>query len=182
MQRGQMPPAELDEALQVLVERAEGLARLVQRFEAVIEAGLTEWLNISELVAEVAERDPRIVVEVPRAPAMITLNRTAGLRILEELVDNALAFSPADGVVTLRVTTADGIEVRVIDQGPGVDADAAARIFEPLEQAEHLQTRSHQGIGIGLSLARMSAHAMDGDVILEDTGQQGSTFLWRIGS
>ena len=61
MQRGQMPPAELDEALQMLVERAEGLARLVQRFEAVIEAGLTEWLNVSELVAEVAERDPRIL-------------------------------------------------------------------------------------------------------------------------
>jgi signal transduction histidine kinase len=182
MQRGQMPPAELDEALQVLVERAEGLARLVQRFEAVIEAGLTEWLNVSELVAEVAERDPRIVVEVPRAPAMITLNRTAGLRILEELVDNALAFSPADGVVTLRVDTEDGIAVRVIDQGPGVDADAAARIFEPLEQAEQLQTRHHQGIGIGLSLARMSAHAMDGDVVLEDTGPEGSTFLWRIGS
>jgi signal transduction histidine kinase len=182
MQRGQMPPAELDEALQVLVERAEGLARLVQRFEAVIEAGLTEWLNVSELVAEVAERDPRIVVEAPRAPAMITLNRTAGLRILEELVDNALAFSPADGVVTLRVSTEDGVAVRVIDQGPGVEADAAARIFEPLEQAEQLQTRHHQGIGIGLSLARMSAHAMEGDVVLEVTGPQGSTFLWRIGS
>ena len=61
----------------------------------------------------------------------------------------------------------------MIDQGPGVEADAAARIFEPLEQAEQLQTRHHQGIGIGLSLARMSAHAMDGDVVLEDTGPRG---------
>ena len=161
MQRGQMPPSELDEALEVLVERAEGLARLVQRFEAVIEAGLTEWLNVTELVTEVAATDPRIVVEVPRAPAMTTLNRTAGLRILEELVDNALAFSPTDGVVTLRVSTNDGLEVRVIDQGPGIDPDATTRIFEPLEQAEHLQTRIHQGIGIGLSLARMS-RARDG--------------------
>ena len=182
MQRGQMPPSELDEALEVLVERAEGLARLVQRFEAVIEAGLTEWLNVTELVTEVAATDPRIVVEVPRAPAMTTLNRTAGLRILEELVDNALAFSPTDGVVTLRVSTNDGLEVRVIDQGSGIDPDATTRIFEPLEQAEHLQTRIHQGIGIGLSLARMSAHAMDGDVLLEDSGPQGSTFLWRIGA
>jgi len=80
------------------------------------------------------------------------------------------------------VTTDDGLEVRVIDQGPGVDPDATTRIFEPLEQAEHLQTRVHQGIGIGLSLARMSAHAMDGDVVLENTGPHGSTFLWRIGA
>ena len=137
---------------------------------------------MTELVTEVAATDPRIVVEVPRAPAMTTLNRTAGLRILEELVDNALAFSPTDGVVTLRVSTNDGLEVRVIDQGPGIDPDATTRIFEPLEQAEHLQTRVHQGIGIGLSLARMSAHAMDGDVLLEDTGPDGSTFLWRIGA
>jgi signal transduction histidine kinase len=182
MQRGQMPAGDLDSALQTLVERAEGLARLVQRFEAVIEAGLTEWLNVSELATEVAARDPRIVVELPAGPAMTTLNRTAGTRILEELVDNALAFSPVGGLVTLRVSTDDGLAVRVIDQGPGVDPDAATRIFEPLEQAEHLQTRVHQGIGIGLSLARMSAHAMDGDVVLEHTGPDGSTFLWRIGA
>jgi two-component system sensor histidine kinase GlrK len=177
-----MPEADLDIALETLVERAEGLARLVQRFEAVIEAGLTEWLNVSELAVEVAARDPRIVVEVPTSPAMTTLNRTAGLRILEELVDNATAFSPPEGIVTVRVSTEDGLEVRVIDQGPGIDLDAVTRIFEPLEQAEHLQTRVHQGIGIGLSLARMSAHAMDGDVILERTGPDGSTFLWRIGA
>jgi DNA-binding NarL/FixJ family response regulator len=182
MQRGQMPPGDLDDALRTLVERAEGLARLVTRFEAVIEAGLTEWLNVNDLATEVAARDPRVVAELPNAPAMTTLNRTAGLRILEELVDNALAFSPPDGVVTVRVSIEGGLSVRVIDRGSGVDPGAVTRIFEPLEQAEQLQTRIHQGIGIGLSLARMSAHAMDGDVILERSGPDGSTFLWRIGA
>jgi len=111
---------------------------------------------------------------------MTTLNRTAGLRILEELVDNALAFSAPDGVVTVRVTN-DGVPtVRVIDHGPGIDPEAVARIFEPLEQAEHLHTRTHQGVGIGLSLARMSAHAMNGDVVLESTGPTGSTFTWTL--
>jgi signal transduction histidine kinase len=38
----------------------------------------------------------------------------------------------------------------------------------------------HQGVGIGLSIARMSALAMDGDVVLEDTGPEGSTFIWRL--
>jgi K+-sensing histidine kinase KdpD len=68
----------------------------------------------------------------------------------------------------------------VIDQGRGIDESALARIFEPLEQAEHLSTRTHQGIGIGLSLARLSAHAMGGDVTLERTGPGGSTFLWSL--
>jgi len=180
LRRGAMPAGDLEDALDTLVERAEGLARLVQRFEAVIEAGLTEWLNVTSLANEVAARDPRIRIEAPQAPAMTTLNRTAGLRILEELVDNALAFSAPDGVVTVRVTN-DGVPtVRVIDHGPGIDPEAVARIFEPLEQAEHLHTRTHQGVGIGLSLARMSAHAMNGDVVLESTGPTGSTFTWTL--
>jgi signal transduction histidine kinase len=180
MQRGQLPAEDLDEALDTLVLRAEGLARLVQRFEGVIEAGLTEWLNVTDLVREIASTDPRITVEADSGPAMTTLNRTAGLRILDELVANALAFSPPDGTVTLQVSRGDGVAVRVIDQGPGIAEASLPRIFEPLEQAEHLSTRVHQGIGIGLSLARLSAHAMGGDVTLERTGPDGSTFLWSL--
>ena len=180
MQRGQMPPAELEEALRTLVERAEGLSQLVKRFEAVIEAGLTEWLNVADLAREIASRDPRIRVEADETPAMTTLNRTAGSQILEELIDNALAFSPPEGTVTVRVTRTDTVEVRVIDQGPGIAPEAQTRIFEPLEQAEQLHTRTHQGIGIGLSLARLSAHAMGGDVVVEHTGPEGSTFLWTL--
>jgi signal transduction histidine kinase len=180
MQRGQLPPGELDEALRTLVERAEGLAALVKRFEAVVEQGLTEWLNVTDLAREIAGRDHRIRVEADDVPAMTTLNRAAALRILEELVDNALAFSPEDGVVTIRVDRDEPIEVRVIDHGPGIDPDGLARIFEPLEQAEELHTRKHQGIGIGLSLARLSAHSMGGDVTVEQTGPEGSTFLWTL--
>ncbi|HEY5859207.1 MAG TPA: ATP-binding protein, partial [Actinomycetota bacterium] len=66
------------------------------------------------------------------------------------------------------------------DRGAGVDPQALHRIFEPLEQAEDLNTRTHQGVGLGLTLARMSANAMDGDVVLESTGPEGSTFLWTV--
>jgi signal transduction histidine kinase len=68
----------------------------------------------------------------------------------------------------------------VVDRGTGVAEDALERIFEPLEQAEELHTRTHQGVGLGLTVARMSARAMDGDVTLEETGPHGSVFLWRV--
>jgi signal transduction histidine kinase len=71
-------------------------------------------------------------------------------------------------------------ELRVIDRGPGVDPESMHRIFAPLEQGEELNTRTHQGVGLGLTLARMSARAMDGDVVLESTGPTGSTFLWAV--
>ena len=95
MQRGQLPPEDLDEALDTLVVRAEGLARLVQRFEGVIEAGLTEWLNVTDLVREISTTDPRIRVEADTVPAMTTLNRTAGLQDLGRAGRQRAGVQPA---------------------------------------------------------------------------------------
>jgi len=181
LQKGTAPKDQHEELLASLVGRAEGLARLVQRFEIAVEAGLTEWADVTSVAQEVAETSPRVVVESPGRPAMATLNRTAARCILEELVQNALAFSPQDHPVTIRVTLEAGAPlVRVIDQGPGVAPIDLTRIFDPLEQAEDLNTRTHQGAGFGLALARMSARIMDGDVSLEATGPGGSTFLWTV--
>src|SRR4029077_15268814 len=96
---------------------------------------------------------------------------------------NALAFSPEESLVTISVSApilGNPPRVRVIDRGPGVEAQHVLRIFEPLEQAQDLHTRTHPGVGLGLSLARLSARAMDGDVTLEQTGPDGSTFLWTV--
>jgi signal transduction histidine kinase len=176
-----VPAEEEPELLDTLIDRASGLARLVQRFEAAVEAGLTEWANVCEVARDAGTMSARVRVEAPDSPLMATLNRTAAKRILEELVENALALSPEAEEVVVRVSTGvDGPEVRVIDRGPGIDPDDAPRIFEPLEQAEELHTRTHQGVGLGLTLARMSARAMDGDVVLESSGPDGSTFLWTV--
>jgi signal transduction histidine kinase len=72
------------------------------------------------------------------------------------------------------------MEVRVVDAGPGIDADDRERIFGFLEQVEDLNVRVHPGLGFGLSLARGAARSMGGDVVLESSGPEGSTFLWTI--
>ncbi len=170
-----------DEMLDALVMRAQGLARLVSRLEGVVEAGLTEYTDVIDIAEEIARMSPRVRVETPGRPMLATLNRVAALRILEELVENGLEFSDDHEPVTVRIDEAKvGIEVRVVDNGTGIAEDALDRIFEPLEQAEELHTRTHQGVGLGLTVARMSARAMDGDVTLEDTGPHGSVFLWRV--
>ncbi|HEX6131974.1 MAG TPA: response regulator [Actinomycetota bacterium] len=181
LRKDAVPEDQRPAAIDTLIDRAEGLAKLVQRFEAAVEAGLTEWADVAQVALEVAEVDPRVRVEVPDAPVMATLNRTAARRVLEELVENALSLSDDGEEVVVRVELRDGRpEVRVIDRGPGVAPEACERIFEPLEQGEDLNTRTHQGAGLGLSLARMSARAMEGDVVLESSGPEGSTFLWVV--
>jgi signal transduction histidine kinase len=170
-----------EDMLGALVMRAQGLARLVSRLEGVVEAGLTEYTDVIDVAKEVASISPRVRVETPGRPMLATLNRVAARRILEELVENGLEFSDEQEPVTVRIDEAQtGIEVRVVDRGPGIAEEALERIFEPLEQAEELHTRTHPGVGLGLTVARMSARAMDGDVTLEDTGPHGSVFLWRV--
>jgi signal transduction histidine kinase len=181
LSKGTGTPEQRDEMLSALVMRAQGLARLVSRLEGVVEAGLTEYTDVIDVAREIASLSPRVTVEIPDRPMLATLNRVAALRILEELVENALEFSDEEQPVVVRIDQAvAGIEVRVIDHGAGIAEDALERIFEPLEQAEDLHTRTHQGVGLGLTVARMSARAMDGDVTLERTGPEGSVFLWQV--
>ena len=173
--------AERTEMRERLITRAKDLSRLVGRFEAAVEAGMTEWADVVDVAQAVAEDHDRVIVDAPVAPLMASLNRQAACRILEELVENAVAFSPPDQAVTVRVSLrGNSPEVRVSDRGPGIDPELVERMFAPMEQGEGLNTRTHQGAGLGLALARMSARAMDGDVTLERTGPDGSVFLWTL--
>jgi two-component system sensor histidine kinase KdpD len=83
--------------------------------------------------------------------------------------------------VEVRIGAGDGrVEVRISDRGPGIEPEDRERIFGPLEQVEDLNVRVHQGAGMGLALARTAARAMGGDVTLESSGPEGSTFLWTV--
>jgi signal transduction histidine kinase len=169
------------ELLDRIVERSEALARLVERFELTIDAGMAEKVDVAAMAQEVASPYPRVGVIAKGGPFAATLSPVVGRGILGELVANALEFSPPDGAVSVQVARGRaGIDVRVVDGGPGIEPAARERIFGFLEQLEDLNVRVHQGLGFGLSLARGAARSMGGDVILEASGPEGSTFLWTI--
>jgi signal transduction histidine kinase len=178
---GRVPAEQQGELLQRLVARAEALSRLCERFELTIDAALTEKVDVYDVAREVASGHDRVGVSAESPLPRAHLNRTVAGRVLVELVDNALRFSPEGSPVDVRVThVPDRLEVRVSDEGPGISDHDRERIFGPLEQLEELNIRIHQGTGMGLALARTAARAMDGDVVLETSGDDGSTFLWTI--
>jgi two-component system sensor histidine kinase KdpD len=172
---------ERSELLERLVVRSQDLARLVERFELTIDAGLTEHVDVARVANEVAEASDRVEVRADSPLPVVTLNPGVARRVLEELLDNALRFSPDGSPVLVRVSLSLGnLEVRVTDRGAGIDIADRERVFGPLEQLEVLNVRVHQGAGMGLALARTAARAMGGDVTLESSDEGGSTFLWRI--
>ena len=169
--------------LDSLVDRAHSLARLVQRFEAAVEAGLTEWADVTQVAREVAAMHDRVIVDAAPGPGdgQPEPDRGAphhrGAR-RERASRSRSQHDGHDPRLGRRRRSARGARDR-----PWPTASSrrrSHRIFDPLEQGEDLNTRTHQGVGLGLTLARMSARAMDGDVVLESTGTEGSTFLWIV--
>jgi signal transduction histidine kinase len=179
--RGHVSPDQHRELLDRLVARAKDLSSMIDRFELTVDAALTEDVDVADVARDVALASTRISVVAVEPLPTAHLNREVARRVLDELVDNALRFSPADRPVEVTITLGpDRIEVRVADRGIGIHRHEGERIFGPLEQLEDLNVRVHQGTGMGLALARTAARAMDGDVVLERSDEDGSVFLWTI--
>lgn len=113
------------------------------------------------------------------AGAMVYADPDRVKQILLNLVANAQKFTDPGGRVHLGCgQTPDGHRyVDVTDTGRGIPGDKLAEIFEPFAQLNRLQTPdSHRGIGLGLSISRTLAHAMQGDLTVTSVLGQGSTF------
>ncbi|MGB3625632.1 MAG: ATP-binding protein [Henriciella sp.] len=101
---------------------------------------------------------------------------------LSNLVSNAVKFTDTGGV-TLRLETveADGqwqVIATVSDTGIGMNDSAMAKLFAEFSQADSSTTRRFGGTGLGLAIARKLARLMDGDVTVESTPGEGSTFTF----
>lgn len=96
-------------------------------------------------------------------------------RAVANLVANAIAWSPPGRRVRIEAsTTADTVQLRVIDHGPGIDVAHRARVFQPFQR---LGDRNRSGVGLGLAVSRGFVEAMRGELRIEDTPGGGATML-----
>jgi two-component system phosphate regulon sensor histidine kinase PhoR len=100
-------------------------------------------------------------------------------RILENLVDNAVKYTPEGGRV--EVTTSSGPDgaarIEVADDGPGIAAEHLARIFERFYRVDKARSRELGGTGLGLSIVKHLAEGMGGSVSVQSEPGKGSRFL-----
>jgi len=98
-------------------------------------------------------------------------------QVVENIVGNALKFTPTGGVVTVRLIRAGGARLTVTDTGEGVDAEFLPQIFERFSQSDSTSTRPHAGLGLGLAIVRHIVELHGGRVEAESAGRdRGAVF------
>ncbi len=96
-------------------------------------------------------------------------------RVLQNLLQNAIRHTPADGTVRIEARRRpDAIEVVVADTGEGIPADALDRVFDPFWRGD--PARSGPGSGLGLALAKRIVEALGGNIRVESHGAAGARF------
>lgn len=101
-------------------------------------------------------------------------------QVLHNLLGNAMKFTKR-GVIAFNVWEAEGTCVcEVTDTGPGIDAKDLPHIFDAFRQTEATAANSSEGAGLGLTIARELAHAMDGDLTAASTVGVGSRFRFEF--
>ena len=123
----------------------------------------------------------QLVVQCLAPPLTCLLDDEKLAVALDNLLSNAIEFSPEGGLIRLEAST-DGDELRSVcaDQGAGVDPADAARIFEPFVQGQRLPPLPRQGSGVGLSIVRELMTARGGTVRLASFADDADGAVFRI--
>ncbi len=186
-------PAAADEFLRLIHGEVDQMTVLVQELLdlATLEAGKAEFasapMSIAELVETAADRvRPRAAskqidldVALPADLPDVVADRAAVHRVMQNLFDNALKFTPKDGCVTVRARTEGGaVEVSVADSGDGILPEHLPHIFERFFKAD--TSRASSGTGLGLALAKHTVQALGGSIKAESEPGGGATFRFTL--
>jgi adenylate cyclase len=182
------------EPVAVVARRLQMLSRLLDDINAILEvetqtlqrrsvdlADLIHTILADSQIWAVAEKH-RLTLEEDIPADCVPLLGDPGLlwRMLDNLLNNALKFTPAGGriVVHLRYERTEAV-LRVTDTGIGIPADQLERVFERFYQVDGSTTRRYGGTGLGLALVKKIAEKHEGRVTVESQVGQGSTFtVW----
>lgn len=146
-----------------------------------------EPIDMAHLVADACDlfrpmaedKKLELTFERPDTPVLVMAEPARLQRVVANLIDNAVKYTPNGGRIHLSFRRTDGqVELDVADTGIGLSEEDCRRIFDRFYRAD--PSRSSPGNGLGLSLVHAIAQAYGGAVSVTSTPRQGSTFTLRL--
>jgi len=190
-----MTPQRRQECLEVISDRSQHLARLVEDLLLTSRISASQG-NVSRHVAvgpgdlvplvrraavDFGAEGARVRLLLPDGPAYACFDPTRTVQVLSNLLGNALKYSlpgtPVDVSLTL---TQGGVQVAVTDIGRGIPADQLDRVFDKFHRVEDPLRMTTSGTGLGLYIARQLTTAMGGTLTASSSLGVGSTFTLRL--
>lgn len=102
-------------------------------------------------------------------------------RAFANVMSNAQAWSPIGIAVRVEASgIGDHVDIRVIDQGPGIPRDQREKVFEPFQRLGDTTRDGPTGVGLGLAVAKGFTEAMGGELTVHDTPGGGATFVFAL--
>jgi PAS domain S-box-containing protein len=181
--------------LQVISRSAERELRLVDdllTLVAIEDSGLAirpHVVDLEPVVRDAVEAarpraeevDIDLRLEIPGFPVQVRVDGDRIGQAVDNLLSNALKFTPAGGEVRVRLRVdGDRAEIEVADSGTGIREDDAGRVFERLYRAGSAVAEQVPGAGLGLTIALAIVEAHAGSIELVKTDERGTTFQVRL--
>ncbi len=174
-------------------QKLERIVELLVDFSAMEAGRLSPKSNpvsLDEVIGGLIERwreiSPRHGFEIliPEGIAPIAGDERLLRRSLEEIIDNAVKFSPDGGAIQISAlhqdggpeTRRDSIVIKIMDEGIGIPEEDVPRIFSDFHQLDGSETRSYGGLGLGLAFVRRIVEAHSGTISVESAIDVGTTF------
>jgi two-component system sensor histidine kinase VicK len=189
-----VPQEKVGSFLDGILEATDRLERVIDLLVsyAAMEAGrLTvhaEPLKVRDVLDRAVARWSRrageshpLTRKVARGLGTVVADRRLLDRSLDELIDNAIKYSPAGGRVTLTATVSDNGhgpagELSGADRGVGIPPDHLDAVFDDFRQLDGSATRQYGGLGLGLAYVNRIVRAHDGELTCQSAPGKGSTF------
>jgi two-component system phosphate regulon sensor histidine kinase PhoR len=188
-------PANRRRFVEIIREHASRLARLTEDLLKLsrIEAGQLKLefrpVSVTQLIESCVEtahlkavpRQLALNVHVPEGLPPVRGDANSLQEVLQNLLDNALQYTPAGGKIDVSVASSDGrVVITVSDTGIGIPQVEQERIFERFYRVDAARSREAGGTGLGLSIARHIMEAHGGRLWVESAVGEGSRFHFSI--
>ena len=188
-------PEKRKQYLEIVLNSSEKLSGLIaQLFEySKLEAKqiqpVKEPFFITELAQDVFQKyqilagDKNIKMNLDMSPDLPMVFADVGLveRVIQNLMDNALKFTPEGGNVTIALREMDNtVEVKIADTGPGIPENEQSFIFERYRKSERVKNEKQQGAGLGLAIAKKILELHDATIKVNSRLNEGTTFLFQL--
>jgi signal transduction histidine kinase len=172
------------ERLRKIVEGLFALSRLDagEAMEQAAPFDLSELATVTTeqmcLLAE--DKEISIVCDAPH-PAIVQGDRARLKQVIVNLLDNAVKHTPSQGRIEVSVNARNGHAVlEVVDNGPGIPAEALPHVFERFYRADRARSRELGGAGLGLSIVHSICQAHAGRVRAESEVGKGARFIVEL--